>query len=318
MNMHCGQAGYEPGVKSDTVTDFWKDAWTVVGYCSGSAGPTASPSIDPEDSIGACPDKWTKGDNTFYEEGDKVAVIVSTTPLRQVAFQCKPWPYSGHCGQFAPLTLGGDLGWILAGSCDGSAGPTASPTFDELEVLDGCPAEYSASTTDYEAGDQVSVIISTTPKRTLMYECRTWPNTGYCNQVGFSPAVTKFDYMGWELLGACSGTIAPTVSPTLYTGTCEYEKCNLDTYEDDCDEETAGCVDGKISVRRCEPSMEDVEPWSSSATYETGDVVRLGLDRFKCREHPNVGWCGNSAYKPTSSDSDIWTQAWTRDGACSN
>lgn len=30
----CGQVGYEP--MPDDGTEFWKDAWTVVGYCSGT------------------------------------------------------------------------------------------------------------------------------------------------------------------------------------------------------------------------------------------------------------------------------------------
>ena len=34
MSGFCGQAGYEP--LADDGTEYWKDAWTVVGYCSGT------------------------------------------------------------------------------------------------------------------------------------------------------------------------------------------------------------------------------------------------------------------------------------------
>lgn len=329
---HCGQAGYEPN--SDPATpEAWKDAWTVVGWCDGSMGPTSSPSIDPANSVGVCPEEWEAGDNLKYEEGDMVSATVSGTPLRKIAFKCKAWPYSGHCGQHAPTEeLGGPLGWTIAGSCDGSIGPTSSPSFDKLnEVVGGCPPEYSKSYTDYEAGDLVSYKTSDTPSRALLYECRSWPNSGYCNQAGFEPT-KQYSGMAWILKGYCDGTIAPTSSPMEYGGTCEFKKC----YEDvscikdapivsagvsgstacDCTTLPASstatqCTSGKQT--NC--FMIPVVRYSTSTNYAYGDEVRIGATRFKCKDWPNGLWCNNAAYQP-ELEAGIWGDAWTKQSDC--
>merc|ERR1712115_92949 len=220
-------------------------------------------------------------------------------------------------GQFSPThEAGGSLGWTLAGSCDGSTGPTASPSFDDLAVdANGCPPEYSSSATDYEAGDQVSVTVSTTPERKIVYQCREWPNTGYCNQSAFQPGVSEHDFMGWTLMGACTGTFSPTSSPVAYSGTCEYSKCAMTDDTEQCtpgsngcscnvgDSAGPGCI-RDISVEVCTDTTVGV--WSSSADYVTNDVVRVGTQRFKCREWPNYLWCGNSSYKPQIEEG-IWS-----------
>merc|ERR1712029_560623 len=168
---------------------------------------------------------------------------MGSDPPRHVVFRCKAWPYSGHCGQFAPLDLqGGNLGWELAGSCDGSMGPTASPAFDRLGFIgSGCPGEYSASRTDYEAGDQVAVTVSSSPERKVLYQCREYPNAGFCNQSGYAPGVSSYDYMAWSLLGACTGTLSPTSTPTAYSGTCVYEKCETTEDTEQCAPGSFGC-----------------------------------------------------------------------------
>mmetsp|Transcript_3382 Transcript_3382/g.6143 ORF Transcript_3382/g.6143 Transcript_3382/m.6143 type:complete len:657 (+) Transcript_3382:92-2062(+) len=324
---HCGQAGYEPNVDPATP-DAWKDAWTAVGYCMGSMGPTSAPSFDPANSVGACPDEWSSGTNTKYEEGDMVSVTVSSIPLRKVAYKCKAWPFSGHCGQFNPTQFGGDQGWTLAGSCDGSIGPTASPSFDKLALTGlGCPAEWSASSTDYEAGDMVSYTVSDSPERKIVYKCREWPNTGYCNQgAGFTPG-TEYGKMAWTLMGACEGSMAPTAAPAPYAGTCEYRKCVMvESTETNCTPGSTGCScrSGQTAGVGCTKKVETkvctdtpVNAWVSSVDYFTNDVVRLGTKRFKCREWPNYFWCRMSAYRPSTESNSIWNQAWTENGLCS-
>ena len=102
----CSLEGFEPDVES--ATEHWKTVWNVVGHCTGTIAPTGSPTFDPANVIG-CPDDWVKG--VTHEEGDLVAVTVSDTPLRKVAYKCKTWPSSLFCGQFDPADLDGDLGW---------------------------------------------------------------------------------------------------------------------------------------------------------------------------------------------------------------
>eukprot|EP00580_Thalassiosira_gravida_P013404 CAMPEP_0201681400 /NCGR_PEP_ID=MMETSP0494-20130426/51093_1 /ASSEMBLY_ACC=CAM_ASM_000839 /TAXON_ID=420259 /ORGANISM="Thalassiosira gravida, Strain GMp14c1" /LENGTH=730 /DNA_ID=CAMNT_0048165147 /DNA_START=146 /DNA_END=2338 /DNA_ORIENTATION=- len=321
LSRHCGQAGYEPNTNPSTP-DAWKSAWTLVGYCSGSIGPTSSPSFDPANSVGGCPEEWERGSNVSYDEGDMVNVVVSTMPLRQIAYRCKAWPLSGHCGQFSPIENGGDLGWTFAGSCDGSIGPTASPSFDALTVdASGCPEEFSASKTDYEAGDLVSFSVSESPSRDLVYQCREYPNVRYCNQGATFAPNSQFGTMAWTLIGACSGTLAPTGSPVQYMGMCQFDKCVIvETVQPNCVPGSDGCscLAGfpagadcvkTIETENCTP--QNVNPWSSSVQYVEDDVVRLGAKQFKCREWPNFIWCSLEAYMPTMDEDDFWPQAWT-------
>jgi len=321
LSSHCGQAGYEPNTDA-AAPDAWKVAWTVVGHCSGSIGPTGAPSFDPANSVGGCPDEWEMGSSASYEEGDMVSVTISTMPLRQVAYRCNAWPLSGHCGQISPIEDGGDLGWTFAGSCDGSIGPTASPSFDALTVdASGCPEEWSASKTDYEAGDRVSYSVSDSPSRKLLYQCREWPNAGYCNLgEGFEPT-TLYGEQAWTLIGACSGTLAPTGSPVQYDGMCQFIKCVVvETVETNCVPGSAGCsclagfpagINCRNIIRTDQCTPRDVDLWSNNVEYVENDVVRLGAKQFRCRGWPEFLWCRSEAYRPTMDDNGIWTQAWT-------
>ena len=324
---HCGQAGYEPGIEDiQGVPAPWKGVWTVVGYCSGSIGPTSSPTFDELEDIGSgCPGEWEGGTNTAYEEGDMVSVEVSDSPPRSIVYKCKAWPYSGFCGQLSPTVFGGDQGWKLFGSCLGSVGPTSSPTFDKLDVdTDGCPQEWSASTKDYEAGELVSYTVSKVPERKIVYKCRDWPNSGYCNQgSGFEPT-TQYASMAWTLIGACSGTLAPTTSPTKYTGTCEYVKKVVTQTTESCTNGQTGCKCNGASPPVCQREVDVTTPtptpvdngWQSGKDYVAGDVIRIGLDRYECREWPNYLWCRQSAYNPATAPQATWSQAWTTDGQC--
>ena len=320
LSDHCGQAGYEPGTEPGT----WAAAWTTVGHCSGSIGPTASPSFDVIPSVGACPEEWVAKSATdvaagdTYEEGDMVSVVVSTEPIRKVAYSCKTWPYSDHCKQYSPAdSLGGELGWTLAGSCDGSGSPTASPSFNTLaDTGTGCPPEYSSANSEYEAGDQVSLTISTSPDRKIVYQCREWPNDGYCGQAGFAPG-SKYSNYGWETVGSCSGSMQPTASPLPYVGTCQYSKCVTTKTTEACTVGEDGCGDnGEKTVTTETCTDTDIEAYSSNLDYVTGDEVRIGDERFKCREWPNYLWCRMSAYQPMTEENGIWPQAWTANGSC--
>jgi len=320
---HCGQMGYEPNGDNYRL-ESWKDAWTIIGYCSGSIGPTSSPVFDIASSVGACPDEWVA--SSPYEEGDMVSEVVSSVPSRSVVYRCRPWPYSGHCKQFAPLdSQGGSLGWVFAGSCDRSMGPTASPAFEQLGYIgSGCPAEYSRSRTDYEAGDQVSVTVSSSPERKVVYQCRKYPNNGFCNQIGFEPGKSFYDRMAWDIMGSCTGTLSPTGAPAVYTGNCHYRKCVMTEGTEQCDPGSFGCSCsiGQTPGPNCQRDIEveqctnaDVNPWVSNLNYDQGDVIRVGTQRYKCRPWPYAGWCKLSAYRPPL-EPGIWTDAWEMDGNC--
>jgi hypothetical protein len=274
-----------------------------------------------------CPEQWVAGSNVAYDEGDMVSVVVSVTPPRSVVFKCKAWPYSGHCGQYSPdNVLGGKLGWNYVGGCGaGSLSPTSSPSFDSLKITGACPEEWGATALAFEPGDLTSIAVSDTPSRKIVYKCKPWPADGWCNQAGYKPGDSSgYWKMAWDLMGACQGTLAPTVSPAVYTGTCEYNKCREVDSTVACTEGTAGCTtcSGTAPNRSCTKVvrtqscvMTDVDAWSNSFDYMTGDVVRLGAQRFKCRSWPNYLWCRQAAYKPTA-EVGIWSDAWYKDGTC--
>lgn len=320
----CGQAGYEPLVDSGTP-DAWKDAWELVGFCSGSIGPTSSPNFDELETVGACPEEWVQGDQLSYEPDDIVSVSVSLSPIKKVVYRCRAWPNSNHCGQHAPDVFGGELGWSLSGSCEGSIGPTSSPSFDELGLISnpsGCPQDFSTSDT-YEAGDLVSVTASIAPSRKIVYECRAWPNSGYCNQQGstLDPG-EKFGFLGWTLRGSCDGTLAPSMAPVAYAGLCQFIKCetgtscNVDGPSNGISGSTAcSCRGTDVQSSSCTQTvctLTDVETYSTSTTYDVGDVARRGARQFTCRVR---GWCNQSAYQPLLV-SGIWSDAWTESGDC--
>ncbi|KAL7526453.1 hypothetical protein ACHAWF_003276, partial [Thalassiosira exigua] len=318
----CGQAGYAPDAAASA--EDWKDAWEVVGHCSGTIAPTSSPTFDPANSIGGCPPLWESGGADAYEEGDVVSVVVSATPERKVAFVCKAYPRSGYCGQFSPLEFGGDQGWEVAGGCEGTISPTSSPSFDALAVdTNGCPAEYDPTKGDYEAGDRVALTASTTPERKIQFECKAWPHAGYCNMPSesYGPGGTHWE-LGWERIGACVGTMAPTASPIAYSGSCEYEQCREVDGTESCVEGSAGCTctgtdpnkvcTKDVKVESC--TIEPVALYSENFGYFPGDVIRLGTRRYKCKDAPLHLWCRVEAYKPDGKDAGIWKDAWTTDG----
>mmetsp|Transcript_33191 Transcript_33191/g.75125 ORF Transcript_33191/g.75125 Transcript_33191/m.75125 type:complete len:591 (+) Transcript_33191:109-1881(+) len=336
----CGQTGYEP--MNDDGTEYWKDAWTVVGHCEGTISPTATPSFDPNNHVGGCPDEWVGGTNTAYEEGDMVSITVSTTPLQKIAYTCKAWPWSGFCGLYAPNSgLQEDQqGWTMNGGCSGTIAPTTAPTFATLSlVAGGCPPDYdesNLSTSGIEAGDQVSLVVSAAPtERRVVYECKSGAASAYCIQPAFIPG-GQYSAMAWDLKGYCDGTISPTAAPTAYVNgdqptapaqctspatvkECFFEK-DVTTTGVTCTCSDADCPNPNGETTGCtkdvtETTCPSVDTFSSSATYEAGDVVRIGTKKFQCKAWPYYLWCGNSAYEP-SLEAGVWTDAWSEIGDC--
>ena len=290
-SLFCSQAAFIPPNDVDSQSTDWKQAWDIVGYCAGTlALPTAG-----------CPDVWTSGDMTKYKENDQVSMTKSSSPLTQVIYKCKAWPYSWYCGQLSPLNRnGGVLGWDLVGECAGTISPTSSPTFDPFtQIITGCPDEYKVVTIkNYMAGDKVSVAIKGSPLYKNVYVCREFPYSGYCSQRGFAPG-EQYDYMAWTLLGPCDGTLAPTSTPTSYSG-------------------GALCMYTKVVTTTPTPTpvATPVGTWTAGTLYEAGDQVRIGSKKFQCKPWPFYLWCRMSAYSPTLSLTGLWTEAWTDAGTC--
>lgn len=288
-NQWCDEATYKPDPTKAEGLDYWKQAWEVKGYCEGTMVVTTSPTT--ASGGGGCPTEWSAGDINKYKEGQRVSVTKTTTPLVKMVYQCKAWPYSGYCGQFSPLNAaGGMLGWDLIGGCSGTITPTGSPTHNPATtVIDGCPNEYSSTVTTYKAGDQVSL-------NKMVYQCREWPNEGWCKQKEYLPGGPYSD-MAWTVVGPCDGTMTPTVAPSAFTGACKYIKVVTTTPTPT-------------------PVVYDILTWSSGTLYEAGDRVRIGAKTYVCKPWPFYFWCRMSAYQPKLTSSGLWTEAWETGGSC--
>jgi hypothetical protein len=293
-SLFCSQAAFNPDL--DSKTEHWKQAWDVVGHCTGTIIPPTA----------GCPDLWTPGEFSKYKENDQVSVVKNNAPLIEAVYKCKAWPYSWHCGQHSPLDYnGGKLGWQYIGECVGTIQPTNTPTMGPATVIiAGCPADYNSATPNkYSAGDQVAVVMqgASGPSSSykFVYACRSFPFSGYCNQRGFAPG-EKYDYFAWNLVGPCDGTLAPTSAPTVYAGgaSCTYIK-----------EDTT-------SPTPSPPALTPVSEWSASILYTPGDQVRIGAKKFQCKPWPYYFWCRVSVYAPTLSETGLWTEAWDPAGTC--
>jgi hypothetical protein len=219
---------------------------------------------------------------------DKVSVELTAT--HSVVYKCSGDVHqSRYCNQYEP---GNDfkLGWNLIGYCDGTIAPTGSPNFSSLaETGSGCPKEYDVATT-YEEGDRVSLVVSDTPDRAVVYECKGWPNGAYCNAgPNFAPDSANVN-LGWTLKGYCDGTISPTISPSVYP----LQKCKW--------------FNGTTAVV--------INVWSASNlnSYVEGTRVRKHTRIYKCKGWPYALWCRTSGYEPEESAN--WNDAWVRAGDC--
>lgn len=315
-SLFCGVVGYEPGTLHSSL------AWTELGSCSGLLSPTASPNFQVLENLGGCPDEYEA--SRAYEKNDRVS-------KDGIVYQCREWPYSAHCVQAGfepgnPKSTDWKIAWEAVGHCSGDAEPVsqAAVLFDSLAILeDGCPEEYSPSRTNYEARETVSVTVSEEPLQKIVYECRDYPDSHFCNMDVFQPGSPNENF-AWNVLGGCTSSMSPTASPSAYSGTCLYEKCTLVQVDEICSPGATGCSCGAgdpatddckrdIKVEVCDDLPVNV--WSSGADYAAGDVVRIGRKRYKCKSYPYTAWCNIDAYKPTI-DSGIWGDAWARDGDC--
>eukprot|EP00579_Thalassiosira_antarctica_P008823 CAMPEP_0201902406 /NCGR_PEP_ID=MMETSP0902-20130614/54938_1 /ASSEMBLY_ACC=CAM_ASM_000551 /TAXON_ID=420261 /ORGANISM="Thalassiosira antarctica, Strain CCMP982" /LENGTH=568 /DNA_ID=CAMNT_0048436405 /DNA_START=21 /DNA_END=1728 /DNA_ORIENTATION=- len=179
----CNQAGWEP-----VTGEYWEEAWMVLGSCTGTIVPTASPSreiLPPWENTG-CPEEYTT--DTTYEEGDNVSAYESRV------FECKPWPDMGFCNMFPPEDEeNGDLGWMTVGGCDGTLAPTDAPTV--LPEVIGCSAPAYDSSASYMDGDLVQ-------ERGDIYECNEWPYSLWCNNPVYMPG-TDIGSSAWTKTGPC-------------------------------------------------------------------------------------------------------------------
>jgi len=242
LAQYCGQEGFQPGLNGDTGA--WNVVWTQLSECSGTAvlsPPTPSPTLSLWDGTGCPPDYEI---NTAYDENDRVVGEDGNV------YQCKPFPYSGSCGQsgFEPGQDGSSWKevWTQLGSCQGTISPTTSPNYN-LPVFGGCPEAFSSDSV-YEEGDLVSF-------QNIVFKCLPFPYSAWCSHELYAPATTTQNWQNaWEMTGTCDGTMSPTASPAfdalVDVNGCPDEYVEGSVYEGG-DRVTLVIEDGRGIVYKC-------------------------------------------------------------------
>eukprot|EP00956_Cyclotella_meneghiniana_P017798 scaffold29280_cov49-Cyclotella_meneghiniana.AAC.1 len=252
--------------------------WSDQGVCSGTAATltTPAPTTKPTPSRWTnegCPEAWTSGGS--YEGGDLVELdgnVYSCSTVTGANLWCGLDAYKPGD------SVHWEMAWTLLGSCDGTIRPTTAPAYTSLTNHNGCPVEFDASAT-YEAGDNVELY-------GLVYECRSWPNSGWCSQEGYEPDGPNYKD-AWIVLGFCEGTMAPTTSPNF---------SSLAEIGDGCPKE-----------------------YASSTVYEEGDQVSVSVNDiesvvYECKSWPNGAYCNSGlAFAPGTDSGNL---GWTKKGFC--
>jgi hypothetical protein len=253
-------------------------AWSDQGVCSGTApalttpAPTTKPTPSRWTNTG-CPEEWTSGGT--YEGGDVVELdgnVYSCSTATGANLWCGLDVYKPGD------SIHWEMAWKLLGSCTGTIRPTQAPAFTSLTDHNGCPVEFDASAT-YEAGDKVEL-------NGLVYQCRTWPNSGWCSQTGYEPDGPNYKD-AWTILGYCEGTMAPTKSPSF---------SSLAEVGDGCPKE-----------------------YVSTTVYEQGDQVSVSVNDvqsvvYECKSWPNGAYCNSGDnFAPGTVNGNL---GWTKKGFC--
>eukprot|EP00956_Cyclotella_meneghiniana_P035057 scaffold110845_cov23-Cyclotella_meneghiniana.AAC.1 len=263
---HC--PGFDP---SNAVQQ--AAAWSDEGVCSGTTAtlttstPTAKPSPSRWTHTG-CPEQWISGG--LYEGGDVVEQdgnVYSCSTAMGANLWCSLNAYKpGDSDNW-------EMAWTLLGSCEGNISPITYPN-------GGCPNEFDSSAT-YESGDVVEL-------DGLVYQCRSWPNSGWCSQAGYEPDGEHY-HDAWTHLGYCEGTIAPTTSPS-------FNSLALVAVGGGCPKE-----------------------YISSNLYETGDQVSVPINNeasvvYECKSWPNGSYCNSGLdFAPGTESGNL---GWTKKGYC--
>ncbi|KAL3783692.1 hypothetical protein HJC23_000101, partial [Cyclotella cryptica] len=253
VNAWCGNPSYKPGDST-----YWQQAWTLLGSCTGTMSPSKAPSFSTIKSAGGCPEPYAA--STTYEAGDKVEA-------NGLAYQCRSWPNSAWCSMngYEPDGPNSKDAWTLLGYCSGSIALTSSPTLPSWRMLVAAPKFIRML-----PGDKVSIEVN--PGTILIYECQSFPNSGYCSQ--YEPG--HWSKLGWTLKGYCDGTISPTKAPSFVSLTdnngCPKVYSATATYE--ANDKVSTDLDGVNSlVWKC---SSDIHLSRYCSQYEPGNPAKLG------------------------------------------
>jgi len=263
--------GYETVCKETAPTGGISAAWSNAGACSGTASvpppppPTAKPTPPLWEKTG-CPAAYAAG--TEYPDG-------TTVSHNGIVYKCRGFGSgSNWCGKdgYEPgVDLNWGMAWEQLGSCSGQIAPTASPTVPANAP--GCPAQYDPEA-EYAPGEMTAIGV-------MVYECKpAWPLSQYCNV--YAPDNEQGGPLGWNKIGGCDGTIAPTASPVAPTAS-QFEG--------------KGCP----------------QAYAVGGDYSAGDKVEYKGRVYECKQWPYSGFCGQANYEPGTTYGNM---GWNPLGWC--
>jgi hypothetical protein len=233
--------------------------------------------ISPTTARLGCPPSWQTGKT--YASGDLVSVD-------GIVFQCTSTAFYPFCSQdgfkpvpSSPFGAPYTLAWETLGPCAGIAITTPVPTLPQP----GCPSKWLAGA-DNVAGSLVSM-------NGQILRCKSTAAMPaldkLCNQVGFEPFSTAYGgawQHAWEVVGPCSGTVAPSTAALPQPG--------------------------------C-PSK-----WLAGADYVAGSLVSMNGQILRCKSTAAMPTldklCNQVGYEPFSMVyGGAWQHAWEVVGPCS-
>lgn len=149
-----------------------------------SAGQTVTEqrviTVEGED----CSNLWVNAD--VYVEGDKV--------VHNAAIWAAKWWTQGQ----EPGTTGEWGVWekIASSGCSNKEPETSHPETSAPETSDPSVGEHPAyqAGVDYQAGDIVKAADG------KLYQCKTWPNSGWCPSAAYAPGISTYWQDAWNAL----------------------------------------------------------------------------------------------------------------------
>ncbi|KAL7527742.1 hypothetical protein ACHAXR_002106, partial [Thalassiosira sp. AJA248-18] len=267
----------------------------IIGHHASAAQPLCQPIYTPNNpsyttntviSATSTTETTTYKPCTIGEVGCEAngfeTIITTTTKTNN--YQCTN---SDWCSMelYEPTGLFGGGAWTMeVEECVGTAPaiipsePTTSPTPDAWSGI-GCPAPFSSGT-DYESGDSVSVNIGAYK---MVYTCVNGANSAFCGMPGYEPGGTSNTNWetAWIAQGSCTGSIAPTKSPSFVT------LANV-----------GGCPGEYVA----------------GTEYDENDKISKDGYVYQCKVSPTNLFCGLTGYEPQIGPS--WNDAWDLIGYC--
>jgi len=172
-----------------------------------------------------------------------------------------------------------------------------------------CPTPYSLGVP--QQGDIVS-------NNGVVYQCKFSVSGLHCPQAGYEPGVAhSHDVNGlplwsyvWDVLGTCSGS-APAPTPVVVPVPAAPTPIIVPVSAPATPPPTAPPTT-TAALTNC----DGVGVWSDTTVYSSGDVVRAGDDKYKCKPHPASLWCSLITYAPGFSAPGYYMHAWDLVGTC--